>query len=143
MPHDVVLSEPTTRRISPFLASHPRGPFTNLYQSAALAAAYSLNLAKFLRRSDLAPLGIVKIAPSEADDSKIISLYNDNFSSQKKWMSNQTHEIAVPVCDLFTEELARWLPSLNTTKLSISVASIGGEMGENFSGNIRGFTGSL
>ena len=50
----------------------------------------------------------------------------------------------MPVCDLiFTEALARWLPFLNTMKFSISVASIGGEIGEKCSGNTRGFTGSL
>ena len=50
--------------------------------------------------------------------------------------------MALPVCDLFTEELARWVPFLKTMKFSISVASIGGEIGEKCSGSIRGFTGS-
>ena len=53
----------------------------------------------------------------------------------------RTHDIAALVCDLLIEALARSLPFLNTTYFSISVASIGGEIGAKCSGNIGGFTG--
>ena len=71
IPQEVVLSHPTTTRRSPFWASRPRGPLTNLYQSSAWVAIYCPSLEGILRSSEYAPSGIVRIAPSDADDSKI------------------------------------------------------------------------
>ena len=52
--------------------------------------------------SDLAPRGIVKMAPSEAEDSKTISLRNNKCSQLTKvWVRIRTHEIALPVVILF------------------------------------------
>ena len=76
IPQEVVLSHPVTTWRSPFWASRPRGPLTNLYQSSAWETIYCLSLEKLLKSSEYAPSGIVRIAPSDADDSKIRPLTN-------------------------------------------------------------------
>ena len=74
IPQEVVLSHPMTTRRSPFRTSRPRGPLTNLYQSSAWVAINCPSLEELLRSSEYAPSGIVRIAPSDADDSNIRSL---------------------------------------------------------------------
>ena len=59
----------------------------------------------------------------------------------KKNKDIETHEIVGFCGDILIEALARWLPFLKSTKSSISVASIGGEIGVKFSGKTGGFTG--
>src|SRR6266699_4521829 len=70
IPQEVALSQPTTRRTSPFFASRPRGPLIYLYHLWTFAAAYSRNLGMFSRSWDIVPSGIVRMAPSDADVRK-------------------------------------------------------------------------
>ena len=82
------------------------------------------------------------MAPSEAEDSKTLAVPLDVILLiHENTTYIETHEIAMLCGDLFIEALARWLPFVNTMKFSISVASIGGEIGAKCSGKIRGFTG--
>ena len=49
------------------VASHPRGRIDISNHLSTLAVTYSQNLGRFSRSCDIAPFGIVKMAPSDAD----------------------------------------------------------------------------
>ena len=109
IPQEVVLSHPTTTRRSPFWASRPRGPLTNLYQSTAWVAIYFPSLEKLLRSSEYAPSGIVRIAPSDADDSKIRSLRRHWLISSSIWSWPDVRTfICLAFCYWRTSQVTAW-----------------------------------
>ena len=110
IPQASALSQPTTRRISPFWASHPQIWFRYLYQLSRCLVMYFRKWRVVIKSSEYAPCGIVNTAPSAADDSKVRpwDLKQRYWSGEvEPWKKRLTHEDTSLWREIWMDSLAR------------------------------------